>query len=92
MYQVTVQTYNKKGKVMVDQLTITLGEFDDQDYDTGMRQLEELLFGLDVEYDDIEGDGDMIIDDMLMSASEEEPFEQVLEGRKHIYKISGDES
>ena len=91
MYQVTVQTYNQKGKEMVDQIRISLGDFDDQDYDTGMRQLEDLLFGLDVEYDTIEGDGDMIIDDMLMCASEEEPFEQVLEGRKHIYKIYGDE-
>lgn len=86
MYQVTVETYKKKGKELIDQITISL-----EDFDTGMRRLEDLLYGLDVEYDDIEGDGDMIIDDMLMCASEEESFEEILEGRKHIYKIYGDE-
>ena len=84
MYQVTVETYNKKGKELIDQLAIDL-----DDFDTGIRQLEDLLYGLDVEYDDIEGDGDMIIDDMLMCVSDEEDFEEVLEGRKHIYKIIG---
>ena len=84
MYQVTVETYSKKTKELMDQLTIEL-----DDFDTGMRQLEDLLYGLDVEYDDIEGDGDMIVDDMLMCASEEEEFTEVLEGSKYIYKISG---
>ena len=84
MYQVTVETYSKKEKELMDQLTIEL-----EDFDTGMRQLEDLLYGLDVEYDDIEGDGDMIVDDMLMCASEEEEFVEVLEGKKYIYKISG---
>ena len=84
MYQVTVETFSKKGKELIDQLTIVL-----EDFDTGMRQLEDLLYGLDVEYDDIEGDGDMIVDDMLMCASEEEEFVEILEGKKCIYKISG---
>ena len=84
MYQVTVETYSKKTKELMDQLTIEL-----DDFDTGMRQLEDVLYGLDVEYDDIEGDGDMIVDDMLMCASEEEEFTEVLEGSKYIYKISG---
>lgn len=91
MYQVTVETYHKKSKELVDQMTIPLGDFDDQDFDTGMHRLEDLLFGLDVEYDDIEGDGDMVIDDMLICASEEENFEEVIEGKKHIYKIYGRE-
>ena len=86
MYQVTVETYSKKEKELIDQLTIEL-----EDFDTGMRQLEDLLYGLDVEYDDIEGDGDMIVDDMLMCASEEEPFEEILEGKKCIYKIYGED-
>ena len=84
MYQVTVETYSKKTKELMDQLTIEL-----DDFDTGMRQLEDVLYGLDVEYDDIEGDGDMIIDDMLMCASEEEEFTEILEGNKYIYKITG---
>ena len=84
MYQVTVETYSKKEKELMDQLTIEL-----DDFETGVRQLEDLLYGLDVEYDDIEGDGDMIVDDMLMCASEEEEFIEVLEGKKFIYKIIG---
>ena len=87
MYQVTLETYTKKGKEMIDQVSISL-----DDFDTGIRRLEDLLYGLDVEYDDIEGDGDMVIDDMLMCASEEEEFIEVLEGKKHIYKIIGNES
>ena len=84
MYQVTLETYAKKGKEMIDQVIVRL-----DDFDTGMRQLEDLLYGLEVEYDDIEGDGDMIIDDMLMCASEEEEFTEVLEGGKYIYKVIG---
>ena len=57
----------------------------------GASRLSDLLFGLDVDYDDVEGDGDIIVDDMLISASEGEPFEKTLEGKKHIYKISGGE-
>ena len=87
MYQVNVQTYNKKGKEMVDHMTLNLGAMDDE----GLSRLSDLLFGLDVDYDDVEGDGDIVVDDMLISASEGEPFEKTLEGKKHIYKISGGE-
>jgi hypothetical protein len=91
MYQVSVETYNKKGKEMVDHIKITLGDIDSQEYEEGLHHLSDLLFGLDVEYDDIEGDGDVVVDDMLISASEEEPFERTLTGKKHIYKICGKE-
>ena len=40
----------------------------------------------------IQEHGDMIIDDMLMCVSEEEDFEEHLEGKRHIYKIIGNES
>ena len=91
MYQVTVQTFNKKGKEMVDHITVSVGEMDEPGYDDAMHQLTDLLFGLDVDYDDVDGDGDIAVDDMLISASENEPFEMTLEGKKHIYKISGKE-
>lgn len=91
MYQISVQTYNKKGKEMIDHISITLGTMDDEGYDEALSRLSDLLFGLDVDYDDVEGDGDIIVDDMLISASEGEPFEKTLEGKKHIYKISGGE-
>ena len=91
MYQVSVQTYNKKGKEMVDHITITLGSMEDEGYDEALSRLSDLLFGLDVDYDDVEGDGDIIVDDMLISASESEAFEKTLEGKKHLYKISGGE-
>lgn len=91
MYQVSVQTYNKKGKEMVDHITIPLGSMEDEGYDEALRQLSDLLFGLDVDYDDVEGDGDIVVDDMLISASEGEPFEKTLEGKKHLYIINGGE-
>ena len=89
MYQITVQTYNKKGKEMVDHISIPVGDMYDPGFDDAMHRLTDLLFGLDVDYDDIEGDGDIVVDDMLISASENEPFEKTLEGKKHIYKICG---
>lgn len=89
MYQITVQTYNKKGKEMVDHISIPVGDMDAPGFDDAMHRLTDLLFGLDVDYDDIEGDGDIVVDDMLISASENEPFEKTLEGKKHIYKICG---
>ena len=49
MYQVSVQTYNKKGKEMVDHITITLGSMEDEGYDEALSRLSDLLFGLDVE-------------------------------------------
>ena len=44
MYQVSVQTYNKKGKEMVDHITIPLGSMEDEGYDVALRQLSDLLF------------------------------------------------
>jgi len=89
VYQVTVQTFNRMGKEMVDHIKIILGDMDEPGYNDAIHQLSDLLFGLDVDYDDIEGDGDIVVDDMLISASENEPFEMTLEGKKHIYKICG---
>ena len=88
MYQVTVQTFNKKGKEMIDHITIPMGSMDDSGFDEAMHRLSELLFGLDMDFDEDE-DGDIMIDDMLISASENEPFEKTMEGKKHIYKVSG---
>ena len=87
MYQVTVQTFNKKGKEMVDHITVSLGEMDEPGYDDAMHQLTDLLFGLDVDYDDVDGDGDIAVDDMLISASENEPFEMTLEGKTYLQNI-----
>ena len=53
MYQVSVQTYNKKGKEMVDHITITLGSMEDEGYDEALSRLSDLLFGLDVDYDEM---------------------------------------
>ena len=47
MYQVSVQTYNKKGKEMVDHISITLGSMEDEGYAEGLNRLSDLLFGLD---------------------------------------------
>lgn len=92
MYQVTVQTFNKRTKEMLDHITISLGDMENSEYDDAIHQLTDLLFGLDVDYDDVEGDGDIAVDDMLISAAEYEPFKMELEGKKHLYRIEGKES
>lgn len=91
MYQVTVQTFNKKNKEMLDHMALVLDAADEAGRDEAMHRLADLLFGLDVDYDDVEGDGDIVVDDMLIAASENEPFEVTLEGEKHMYKICGKE-
>ena len=83
MYQVSVQTYNKKGKEMVDHITITLGSMEDEGYDEALSRLSDLLFGLDVDYDDPLDGG--VYEESIYKV------EKTLEGKKHLYKISGGE-
>ena len=40
-----------------------------------MDEISELLYDMDLVYNDIDGDGDMMVDDMLISISVEEDFE-----------------
>ena len=88
MYEVTLETI-QSGSLEKDVQTYTLGEMDSQEYDEVMAELADVLFELDVEFDDVEGDGDVMIDDILISVSEEEEFEKEFSGRKCTYIVKG---
>lgn len=90
MYTVTIETI-KKGKSKVQKFV--LGEIDSDMYDQSLGELSDVLFDLDLEFDEINGDGDMVIDDILISISEEEIFEHKLGGRRGTtYVVKGFEA
>ena len=50
--------------------------------------VSDYLYGLDIPFD-VDADGDMMIDDILISLSEEEDFEQSFTVGKTTYLVQG---
>ena len=67
-----------------------LGAIDTPEYEALMDEISETLYDMDLEYNDIDGDGDMAVDDMLISISEEEDFERRMQGKQMDYHIKGE--
>ena len=88
MYQVTLETM-KKGNSQKEKQTFVLGEADTSEYAAAMENLADILFGLDIDFDDAAGEGDIMIDDILISISEEEEFKRKIAGRKCTYIVQG---
>lgn len=89
MYTVTIETI-KKAKSQTQ--TYQLGEFDTEAYDMTMSEISDVLYELEMDFDVIDGDGDMAIDDILIAISEEETFEHRLKGRGVTYIVKGYEA
>ena len=53
-----------------------------------MNAVSDYLCGQDIPFD-VDADGDMLIDDILISLSEEEDFEQSFTAGKTTYLIQG---
>lgn len=88
MYKVTIETHKPKNKQVQSQ-EFELRELDTPEYDQIMDEIADTLYDLELEYDDIEGDGDMIIDDLLIMISDCEEFETTLNGQRCDYIITG---
>lgn len=88
MYKITVEKV-KKGKIRELLYSFELGVMDTPEYDKAMGELADALYGLDIEFDTVEGDGDVVIDDILISASEEESFTKELRGDRVVYEVKG---
>ena len=88
MYIVQLTTINKKTKKK-DVREFILDAMDTPEYNASMAEISDALYDMDLEYNDIDGDGDMAIDDMLISISEEEHFERRMQGRRCDYFITG---
>lgn len=88
MYKVTVIESNKKSKKK-NTWEFMLGDMDTPEYDRMMAEISDTLYNMDLEYNDVDGDGDMAVDDMLISISEEEDFERQMHGGRCDYQIKG---
>ncbi len=89
MYKVHFKAVWKKSK-KTEKKEFCLGAVDTPEYDEVMDEISETLYDMDLVYNDIDGDGDMAVDDMLISISEEEDFEKTMEGKQVTYHIKGE--
>ena len=87
MYKVQLAMNGKKEKQIRE---FTLGAVDTPEYDAVMDEISETLYDLELEYNDVDGDGDMAVDDVLIAISEEEDFEKTLYGKKLTCHIKGE--
>lgn len=88
MYQVTLETVGK-GKVQSKKETYVMGTVDTPEYAEAMEKLADVLFGLDIDFDTVEGEGDIMVDDILIAVSEEEEFFKKIGGRRCMYIVEG---
>ena len=86
MYKVEIRV-QAKGKKEKNEIFL-IGDIDSSEYHDEMNAVSDYLYGLDIPFD-VDADGDMLIDDILISLSEEEDFEQSFTAGKTTYLIQG---
>ena len=86
MYKVEIRVQAKGKKEKKE--TFLIGDIDSSVYLDEMNAVSDYLYGLDIPFD-VDADGDMLIDDILISLSEEEDFEQSFTAGKTTYLIQG---
>jgi hypothetical protein len=87
MFKVKVIT-GKKGSKAVSEQEFLLDAANETSYRQVMRALSDCLYDTDLDFD-VDEDGDMVIDDILLNVSEETPFEETLEGKKVRLTVVG---
>lgn len=87
MYKVIVKVQDNNKKKETSR-TFEVAAMDTPGYHDQMNTIADYLYELDIPFD-VDADGDMIIDDILMSLSEEEIFEKRIEVKKKTYIIQG---
>ena len=86
MYKVEIHVQEKGSKEKKE--TFVIGDIDSSAYHDEMNAVSDYLYGLDILFD-VDADGDMMIDDILISLSEEEDFEQSFTAGKTTYLVQG---
>ena len=84
MYRVTIKALGKKTSAAP-----AVFDFEDPSSDAARAQLDALadyLYDLDLDFD-VDMDGDMLIDDILMMASDGEAFETEIGDKKARYLV-----
>ena len=80
MYKVEIRVQAKGKKEKKE--TFLIGDIDSSEYHDEMNAVSDYLYGLDIPFD-------VLIDDILISLSEEEDFEQSFTAGKTTYLIQG---
>lgn len=86
MYKVEIRVQEKGKKENKE--VFMIDAIDSSAYHDEMNAVSDYLYDLDIPFD-VDADGDMMIDDILISLSEEEDFEQSFTAGKATYFIQG---
>ena len=87
MYTVLVETTEKKSK-KVQKKVFSFDAIDTSSYRDQMSEVSDYLYEQDFDFD-VDEDGDMVIDDILMEISEQAEFTKSLSGRGFVCTIIG---
>ena len=89
MYTVRLQITDKRTKKTEETVWTIPGDPGEEQYESKAEELSEILYDLDILYDDTEGEGDMLMDDIAIHIAEGEDFDETFKGRKNIFRILG---
>lgn len=89
MYKVSIKV-RSNGKIKDEKCQIfEVGDIGSESYHDQMNEISDYLYELDIPFD-VDEDGDMLIDDILMALAEEEPFEKTIQEKRKTYIITGE--
>ena len=89
MYRVSIKIQSNGNKKAEECRIFEVGEIGSASYHDQMNMISDYLYELDIQFD-VDEDGDMLIDDILMALSDEEPFEKTICEKKKTYTIVGE--
>lgn len=89
MYKLSIITLSNGKKKEENSQIFELTDVSSSTYRDQMNEISDYLYELDIPFEIDEG-GDMLIDDILMTISEEEPFEETIREKKKTYIIKGE--
>lgn len=90
MYRVSIQTQSNGKQKSEEMRVFEVDAIDSPSYHEQMNAISDYLYELDIPFD-VDEDGDMLIDDIVMALAEEETFEKIIREKRTAYIIKGEE-
>lgn len=87
MYIVRIEINNKKSKKLLTK-DFSFGGIDTSSYRDQMNEVADYLYEQDFDFD-VDEDGDMVIDDILMDISEQAEFTRSITGKGFVCTVRG---
>ncbi len=87
MYTVRIEINNKKSKKLLTK-DFSFGGIDTSSYRDQMNEVADYLYEQDFDFD-VDEDGDMVIDDILMEISEQAEFTRSITGKGIVCTVRG---